>query len=136
MQIARPHTRFFRLVYDSPKQSDILCGINIRIHIVSAISALERLVSSCADMVAHRASLRSICWLHDNQGYTRHPSLVFHKGAELMEAPRIEFQRDMVLDTTGHKWKINSYKNDILVAGCHRIAYSEMKGIARQLGWD
>lgn len=30
----------------------------------------------------------------------------------------------------------NSYKNDILVAGCHRIAYSEMKGIARQLGWD
>lgn len=32
--------------------------------------------------------------------------------------------------------KINSYKNDILVAGCHRIAYSEMKGIARQLGWD
>ena len=51
MQIARPHTRFFRLVYDSPKQSDILCGINIRIHIVSAISALERLVSSCADTV-------------------------------------------------------------------------------------
>lgn len=40
MQIARPHTRFFRLVYDSPKQSDILCGINIRIHIVSAISAV------------------------------------------------------------------------------------------------
>ena len=52
----------------------------------------------------------------------------FHNGSK--------FQRDMVLDTTGHKWKINSYKNDILVAGCHRIAYSEMKGIARQLGWD
>lgn len=82
MQIARPHTRFFRLVYDSPKQSDILCGINIRIHIVSAISALERLVSSCADMVAHRASLRSICWFHDNQRHTRHSRLVFHKGAE------------------------------------------------------
>lgn len=91
MQIARPHTRFFRLVYDSPKQSDILCGINIRIHIVSAISALERLVSSCADMVAHRASLRSICWFHDNKRHTRHSRLVFHKGAELMEAPRIEF---------------------------------------------
>ena len=41
-----------------------------------------------------------------------------------------------LLDTTGHKWKINSYKNDILVAGCHRIAYSEMEGVARQLGWD
>ena len=45
---------------------------------------------------------------------------LFHNGGK--------FQRDMVLDTTGHKWKINSYKNDILVAGCHRIAYSEMKG--------
>lgn len=53
---------------------------------------------------------------------------LFHNGSK--------FQHDMVLDTTGHKWKINSYKNDILVAGCHRIAYSEMKGIARQLGWD
>ena len=53
---------------------------------------------------------------------------LFHNGSK--------FQRDMVLDTTGHKWKINSYKNDILVAGCHRIAYSEMEGVARQLGWD
>lgn len=52
----------------------------------------------------------------------------FHNGGK--------FQHDMVLDTTSHKWKINSYKNDILVAGCHRIAYSEMEGVARQLGWD
>lgn len=52
----------------------------------------------------------------------------FHNGSK--------FQHDMVLDITGHKWKINSYKNDILVAGCHRIAYSEMEGVARQLGWD
>lgn len=52
----------------------------------------------------------------------------FHNGSK--------FQHDMVLDTTGHKWKINSYKNDILVTGCHRIAYSEMEGVARQLGWD
>lgn len=52
----------------------------------------------------------------------------FHNGSK--------FQHDMVLDTTGHKWKINSYKNDILVAGCHRVAYSEMEGVARQLGWD
>lgn len=48
----------------------------------------------------------------------------------------IDGKYNMVLDTTGHKWKINSYKNDILVAGCHRIAYSEMEGVARQLGWD
>lgn len=53
---------------------------------------------------------------------------LFHNGGK--------FQHDMALDITGHKWKINSYKNDILVVGCHRIAYSEMKGIARQLGWS
>lgn len=47
-----------------------------------------------------------------------------------------KFQHDMVLDTTGHKWKINSYENDLLVAGCHRIAYNEMESIAKQLGWN
>lgn len=26
--------------------------------------------------------------------------------------------------------------NDLLVAGCHRIAYNEMESIAKQLGWD
>ena len=51
----------------------------------------------------------------------------FHNGGK--------FQHDMVLDTIGHKWKINSYKNDMLTAGCHRIAYNEMESIAKQLGW-
>lgn len=35
----------------------------------------------------------------------------------------------------GNKWSINRYENDILTAGCHRIAYSEMESIAKQLGW-
>lgn len=52
----------------------------------------------------------------------------FHNGGK--------FQHDMVLDTTSHKWKINSYENDLLVAGCHRIAYNEMESIAKQLGWN
>ena len=36
----------------------------------------------------------------------------------------------------GQRWAFNRYENDILTVGCHRIAYSEMKGVARQLGWD
>lgn len=32
--------------------------------------------------------------------------------------------------------KFNCYENDMLTAGCHRIAYSEMEGVARQLRWD
>lgn len=53
---------------------------------------------------------------------------VFHDGGQ--------FKRDLVLDVNGYRWAFNRYENDILTAGCHRIAYSEMEGVARQLGWD
>lgn len=53
---------------------------------------------------------------------------VFHDGGQ--------FKHDLVLDVTGQRWAFNRYENDILTAGCHRIAYSEMEGVARQLGWD
>lgn len=44
------------------------------------------------------------------------------------------FQRDMVHDASNNRWAINSYRNDILTAGCHRISYEEMHNAARQLG--
>lgn len=53
---------------------------------------------------------------------------MFHDGGQ--------FKRNLVLDVNGHRWAFNRYENDILTAGCHRIAYSEMEGVARQLGWD
>lgn len=53
---------------------------------------------------------------------------VFHDGGQ--------FKHDLVLDVTGQRWAFNRYENDILTVGCHRIAYSEMEGIERQLGWD
>ena len=46
-----------------------------------------------------------------------------------------QFRHGLVEDVDGNKWSINRYENDILTAGCHRIAYSEMEGIAKQLGW-
>ena len=52
---------------------------------------------------------------------------VFHNGGQ--------FQHDLALDVTGHRWAFNRYENDILTAGCHRIAYNEMESIAKQLGW-
>lgn len=91
MQIARPHTRFFRLAYSSPKQSDILSGIDIRIHIVSAISALKGLVLSCADMMALGTGLGSICRVNDNQRDSSHLCLVFKECSQLVEAPGIKF---------------------------------------------
>lgn len=41
----------------------------------------------------------------------------------------------LVEDITGHQWSLNRYENDLLTAGCHRIAYNEMERIAKQLGW-
>lgn len=46
-----------------------------------------------------------------------------------------QFWHGLVEDVDGNKWSINRYENDILTAGCHRIAYSEMESIAKQLGW-
>lgn len=48
---------------------------------------------------------------------------------------RGQFRHGLVEDVDGNKWSINRYENDILTAGCHRIAYSEMESIAKQLGW-
>ena len=46
-----------------------------------------------------------------------------------------QFRHGLVEDVDGNRWIINRYENDMLTAGCHRIAYSEMKSIAKQLGW-
>ena len=46
-----------------------------------------------------------------------------------------EFRHGLVEDVTGHQWSLNRYENDLLTAGCHRIAYNEMERIAKQLGW-
>ena len=50
----------------------------------------------------------------------------FHDGAQ--------FQHDLARDSSGNNWVFNKYQNDMLTAGCHRIAYSEMEIIAKQLG--
>lgn len=45
-----------------------------------------------------------------------------------------EFRHDLVLDADNNQWTINSYQNDIMTAGCHRISYEEMRNTACQLG--
>ena len=103
MQISTPHTRFFRLFYCSPKQGDIYSGINIRIHIVPAMIALERLVIPSANMMALGTSLGSICWWNDNQRYSIPFSFVFNKIPKLGKTsllnvlfPRLELDRMFV----------------------------------------
>lgn len=43
-----------------------------------------------------------------------------------------EFHRDICHATT-NRWTISSFENDIMTAGCHSIAYSEMARIAKEL---
>lgn len=48
----------------------------------------------------------------------------------------VEFDKsDEVAHATNHSWNIQRYHNDIMIAGCHAIAYTEMKTIAHQLNF-
>lgn len=40
-----------------------------------------------------------------------------------------------VVHSTSNDWMIQRYNNDIMIAGCHSVAYQEMKYIAKELGF-
>lgn len=42
---------------------------------------------------------------------------------------------DEKVHSTTHDWDISRYQDDIMIAGCHAIHYSEMEYAARQLGF-
>lgn len=48
-----------------------------------------------------------------------------------------EFDMDdyETIHATTSDWGIKRYQNDIMIAGCHAIAYSEMAAVAKQLGF-
>lgn len=45
------------------------------------------------------------------------------------------FRHDLALSLSGTSWKLNSYENDVLTAGCHKIPYSECERIANLMNW-
>lgn len=45
-----------------------------------------------------------------------------------------ECEKGMVIQSLGSQYKVHSFQNDILTAGCHQIAYREMSFIAHELG--
>ena len=98
------------------------------------------------------SQLSYYCWSENDQPNVwlriKNGKIETSKGikVELTEAERLwrlikvfynggQFQHDLALDVTGYRWAFNRYENDMLTAGCHRIAYSEMESIAKQLGW-
>lgn len=53
---------------------------------------------------------------------------------ELFHKKEADFHHDLVHDADNHHWTLNAYQSDIMTAGCHRIAYEEMRNAAQQLG--
>lgn len=45
------------------------------------------------------------------------------------------FRHDVIRDASNHSWTINSFENDIMRAGCHRLHFEDMAYAARQLGF-
>lgn len=101
MQGATIHIRLFGLVYNNPKQGDIPCGIDVRIHIVPAIRALERLAVPYTKVMTMAASLRSICRFDDNQPDTRKSAFVRKERTELTEIPSVELASESLVPTLG-----------------------------------
>ena len=99
MQGATIHIRLFGLVYNNPKQGDVPCGIDVRIHIVPAICTLERLVVPDAEVMAVAASLRSIGWFNDNQLNTGKSAFVCQESTELSEIPSVELAPESLVPT-------------------------------------
>jgi hypothetical protein len=93
------HTRFFRLIYGSPKRSDIFSRIKIGIHIVSAVCTRERLVFSCANTVANTTSLGGVCRFNNNKLNAVQSCLVIDKGAKLPERPATKFYPKLFVST-------------------------------------
>lgn len=47
-----------------------------------------------------------------------------------------KFHHDLAMDVNQHQWKINSYHNHVLTAGCHNIPFSECERIAKIMNWQ
>lgn len=115
------HTRFFRLIYGSPERSDINCGVNIRIHIVSAVWTLERLVLSCANMMATGTSLRSVSRFNDNKINAMQSGFILKKGTQLAERPAAEFSPELLVPSFGREPNVSQVlDSDPLVFGFRR----------------
>lgn len=44
------------------------------------------------------------------------------------------FRHDVIRDASDHPWTINSFENDVMKAGCHRLHFDDMAYAAQQLG--
>lgn len=46
-----------------------------------------------------------------------------------------EYEKGFEISTTMSSFRVHTFQNNILTAGCHQIAFSEMQYIANQMNW-
>lgn len=105
------HTLFFRLIYNSPKRSDIHRCVHIGIHIVSAVITPKRLVFSIANVMANRTRLTGVCRFNNNQLNAIQNSFVFQKRTELTERPTTKFRSKLFVSTFRSKPNVGQIFN-------------------------
>ncbi len=102
-----------------------------------------------------RAGELTTAWIEIGHGQPYNAILRVHKGRietskgiaiKVAEAKRLwplierfhrnetTFVSDKIRDIQDHEWSINSYQNDIMTSGCHRLSYEEMRNCMTQLG--
>lgn len=47
---------------------------------------------------------------------------------------KAEFRHDVIRDASDHPWTINSFENDVMKAGCHKLHFDDMAYAATELG--
>jgi len=97
------HTRFFRCIYRHPEQSDIERGVNVGIHIGSAVRTLKRFVLPDTYMVAARTRLGSVCRFNDNEIDPMQFGFVLQKRSQLTERPTPQFCPERLVAPLGRK---------------------------------
>ena len=87
-------SRFFRLIYSSPKQGNILAGIIVSVKnffLAIFICTFENLICSLSNVFAYMTHLTGICRGNNNQLNPGKNTLVFQKRTKLMKIPFAKF---------------------------------------------
>src|SRR6185503_27257 len=88
------HTRFFRLIYNSPKRSDIIGCVKISVNNTNYafwINTFKDLILSFANMLTDMASFRSVSGSNRYNRNATQRSLIFQKRPKLSKRPVFKF---------------------------------------------
>lgn len=108
------HSRFFSVVYSTPKRSDVNGSVIIRIQNINftvLICTFKDLVSAFTNMLTTRTGLRSVTRFYDNQFNTIKQRLIFKEVPQLPKIPTSEFSSKLFVSAFRRKTNIGKVFN-------------------------